>query len=63
MGWGVLATNEGQSFVRYSSKHMELEVNVCSIKLETKVLRLHNIRVFNNSSCLVNTVKPEKHLT
>ena len=34
---------ESRRLVRYSSKHAEC--NVCSIKLEMKVTRLHGIRV------------------
>ena len=34
---------ESQSFVEYSPKY--ILYNVCGIKLETKVLRLHKIRV------------------
>ena len=34
---------ESQSFVEYSRKYMYFYV--CSIKLETKVMRLHKIRV------------------
>ena len=49
--------SESQSFVEYSPKYML--INVCGIKLETKVMRLHRIRVekisfFRLKKCVVN---------
>ena len=43
---------EIQSFARYSPKY--IGNNVCSIKFETKVMRLHKIRVEKMSMFLLN---------
>ena len=56
MGWGIFVTifslTESQGCVKYSSKYME--INVCSIRPEMKVLLLHEIRVWNISMYSVN---------
>ena len=48
---------ESESFVEYSPKYMLIQC--CGIKLETKVMRLHKIRVkkislFRLKKCTVN---------
>ena len=56
LGAGIFVTKfyftESQSFVEYSPKYMKY--NVLDIKLETKVMHLHKIRVEKISSFLPN---------